>query len=365
MPRLCLILCLCLAACGDADYRPAAIGQEGHVLVVVDSVSWNGPLGEALRAEIEAPIRTLPRPEPGFDARPATITSQSRLEEIKQYKNILIAAPLSDTSTVEARMIQAYFSADAQQQLREQDRGAIVNRENEWRRQQQVVFVTAPTDSGLVNLIQERGAAIRYLFSEATRKRMEDDMFRRGRQPEIEARIMDKHGFAVNAQHDYFIARDTTNLVWLRRVLTDTWRSLFVYYIDDFDPARLDSAYVVGLRDSLTAANITGTSGGYVQVDTRLPLEVQRRPFLGREQAFVSRGVWVMLRPVPDGPPVPTMAGPFVNYTFYDPASRRLYSIDGMVFSPGPRYSKLDFIRQMEVIAHTFRTRQESQSQPE
>ena len=37
--------------------------------------------------------------------------------------------------------------------------------------------------------------------------------------------------------------------------------------------------------------------------------------------------------------------------------SRRLYLIDGMIFAPN--FSKREFLRQMEVIAHTFRTKEE------
>ncbi len=348
---------LLVAACGDGDYRPNATGQERQVYALVDSVTWRGSVGEALRAAIEQPVRTLPAPEKGFEAVPAAITSGARLEEVKRYKNIVIAAPLSDT-TVEARIIKGYFSADAQAQLLREGRGALVQRPNVWRKQQQVVFITAPTDSLLAALIRERGSDLRFLFNEAVRRRTEVDMFERGRQEEKEKAMMDSLGFAVNVQHDYFVAEDTTGFLWLRRVLSDTWRSFFVYYKDDFPTSRLDSAYVTGLRDSLTAQYVTGTSGGYVQIDRRLPLEVREREFLGR-RAWETRGVWVMLRPVEGRSPVPTMAGPFVNYTFYDPASRRLYMLDGMVFSPGPRYSKIDFLRQLEVIAHTFRTRED------
>jgi hypothetical protein len=54
------------------------------------------------------------------------------------------------------------------------------------------------------------------------------------------------------------------------------------------------------------------------------------------------------------------MGGPFVNYSFYDQASGRLYLIDGSVFAPG--YDKLDFLRHMEIIARTFRTQQDAPS---
>jgi hypothetical protein len=51
------------------------------------------------------------------------------------------------------------------------------------------------------------------------------------------------------------------------------------------------------------------------------------------------------------------MGGPFLTYAFYDEPSGRLYLIDGMVFAPS--FKKREFLRQMEVIAFTFRTRQE------
>ena len=53
------------------------------------------------------------------------------------------------------------------------------------------------------------------------------------------------------------------------------------------------------------------------------------------------------------------MGGPFVSYAFYDEPTRRLYLIDGMGFAPN--YSKREFVRQMEVIAYTFRTLEEEQ----
>ena len=55
------------------------------------------------------------------------------------------------------------------------------------------------------------------------------------------------------------------------------------------------------------------------------------------------------------------MGGPFLTYTFYDQPSGRIYIIDGMVFAPG--YNKREFLRQLEVIAHTFRSQQDAQTE--
>jgi hypothetical protein len=50
--------------------------------------------------------------------------------------------------------------------------------------------------------------------------------------------------------------------------------------------------------------------------------------------------------------------GPFLAYAFYDQASDRLYLLHGSVFAPG--FDKLDFLRQMEVMGRTFRTKSDA-----
>lgn len=358
-----LLPVLLLTACGEGgDYRPFANGQDDEVLAVVDSAAYAGAVGAAIQDVVGGPVVTLPAPEAAYTVTPAPITSQARLDQLRTMKNLFVAAVITDTTT-EARLLKAYFSDEVQQYVSQSDTGVVVVRDNLWRRGQRVIFATAANDSLLAATIRQRARDIRYVFDSVMRERRERDMFERGRQTDIEAQLMERHGFAVNAQHDYFVATDTTGFVWLRRVLAggDSWRSLYVYYQDAFDPARLDSAFVVGLRDSLTSAYVTGTSGGYVQIERRRPFEVREVNFLGR-YALETRGSWVMLLPRADGDPIPSMGGAFVNYTFYDEAQRRLYSIDGMVFAP--RYSKLRFLRDMETIAYTFRTAAEGEGAP-
>src|SRR5690606_7292371 len=104
---------------------------------------------------------------------------------------------------------------------------------------QQIFYITGGDSEDVVTAIHEHAEELSSGFNTATRLRLTQDMFERGRQVELEAQLMEKHGFAVNVQHDYQIAIDTTNFVWLRRILPDTWRSLFVYYIEDANPGRL------------------------------------------------------------------------------------------------------------------------------
>lgn len=363
LPLVALLFALIAGGCtpsGD-DYRPAAVGQEGAITIVIDSSQWQGEVGEALRNQLGATIRTLPgRPESSFELQAVSIDGPISEDQIRRQKNLLFVAPLSD-STAEARFMRNRLDTEARRAI-EAGGAAVVPRPNLWRRSQMVMYLTADSTETLVETINERGDDLRYVFNDITRERLEADMFEKGRQFDIEEHLMEKHGFAVNAQHDYFIAIDTTigrtGFVWLRRVPSaDSWRSLFVYYEENADPSKLTPEWIYATRDSLAREFITGTVGGFPEIDLRRPLETENIDFLGH-YGFETRGLWDMVSYDSTGARIQYGdAGPLLNYAFYDQPSGRLYMIDGMVFAPG--YEKREFLRQLEVIAHTFRTRAE------
>lgn len=355
-----LPITVALAGCeGQFINRPSAIGREGEVVVVIDSTQWKGPIGEALREQVGPWLGTLPVPEKLFDLRQVSLTSERMYEQVKMQKNVLFVAPLSD-STNEARFLQSRLDEQAQQVIRS-GQPAIISRTDLWRRHQQVYYITAANPEALVQAIKGAGEELRYRFTEITRARVELEMFEKERQFDIEAQIMDKHGFAVNVQHDYFTAIDTTNFVWLRRVVSsESWRSLFIYYVDNANPADLTPEWIYETQDALTRKYIRGNLNGYVKIDYRRPLETENINFLDR-YGYETRGLWYMVMDMPDGKVMQAGGGgPFLTYAFYDQGTARIYMISGQIFAPG--YDKREFLRHLEVIAHTFRTQQEEQA---
>lgn len=354
--RSLLICALTLAiGCSDVQYRPSAIGKSGEVVVVMDSTLWNGPSGAALREELGRYIYTLPAPERLFDLDHQTLNSEATFNRVKARTNVVFAASLSD-STAESDFMRSVFSPEARSAI-EQGRRVFLQRDDTWRRGQKIFYLATPTRNDLIEVIREAGPDMRSVFNAAERARLEEEMFDKGRQHNLEDSVLAQHGFRVKVQHDYLIATDTTKFVWLRRILQDTWRSLFVYYEDYADPMTLTPEWIYRTRDSLTQTYLEGNVGGYVAIDHRRPLEAENIDFLDR-YAFEVRGLWHMIGPDDDGNIVSYgMGGPFVTYAFYDQDSGRIYLVDGMVFAPN--FKKREFLRQLEVIAHTFRTQSE------
>ncbi len=343
-----------LAGCGgESDFRPRAVGQDAEILVVADSLDWHGAIGDALRETVGQFISTLPAPERQFDLRHAPLATERDLEMARRRKNVIFAAAFND-STNEAEYLRNVFDPATRETIREEG-GVAVSRENIFRRDQQVYYIAGENKEDVVQAIYDRAEGVSGQFNRIARRRLAAEMFDRGRQFEVEEELAAMYDFAVNVQHDYLIAIDTSDFVWLRRILTDTWRSVFVHFIENADPRLLTPEWIYDTRDSLGRQYIQGNLGGWVEIDRRetRPLETRNINFLGR-YGFETRGLWRMVGDE-DGRKVEFgMGGPFVTYAFYDEPTRRLYMIDGMVFAPG--YDKREFLRQMEAIAWTFRS---------
>jgi hypothetical protein len=359
---LALVLVPVLSACED-DYRPRAIGKEGEVTVVMDSSHWTGSVGDALRGNVTPWVETLPVSERYFQIRHLELTSERTYESIQDLKNVVVVAPLSD-STNEASFLRRRLSDQAREAI-EGGQVAVVDKPNLWRRSQRVYFVTAATPDALADALQEQGSTIRSTFQEVTLQRMKKEMYDTDRQYAVEDSLMARHGFALNVQNTFQVAVDTTTasggVVWLRRLLAKTRREFLVYYLDDASPSRLTPEWVHATQDSLTRKYMQGNVAGFVRTDYRRPLDTEQISFLDR-YGYKVEGLWRMVVPTGDDEfRSAGSGGPFVTYAFYDQAQDRIYLLTGSVFAPG--FDKLQFVRQMEVMARTFRTRAEVQKQ--
>lgn len=365
----CLLLAT-LVGCGG-DYRPRAVGPEGEVTVVMDSTSWEGPLGTAFRSNVAPYVNTLPVPERMFSLRQVDLTSQATYERVQDQKNIVFVAPLSDT-TNEANFMRDRLSEDVRAAV-EGGEALVVPRPNLWRKSQRVFYVTAADTDQLIRALETQSDQIRETFREITLERMQREMFEKERQFGLEDSLMSTHGFAVNVQHDYQIAEQDlegpAKSVWLARVLIDTRRDLIVHYVEDASPSLITPEWIVNTRDSLTRKYIRGSMAGFARIDKRRELETNEQDFIGR-YGYQTTGLWHLVAD-PDSVELDGDygddeyvemggGGPFVNYTFYDQDSGRVYMIDGSVFAP--TFDKLQFLRQMKVIARTFRTESEMEA---
>ncbi|HEX9653112.1 MAG TPA: DUF4837 family protein [bacterium] len=315
--------------------KSESLGDSTDIYVIADSTDWS-MLAPTLREVFQKEIIT-PQPEYVFEL---IWVSPENLGEHAKKKNLILAGALHAEGGVVTRV---GLSSEVKARVA-QGTAFVFPKQDQWAKNQLLVVLVS---NSLLELEEKLLENKEYLYDIFEKKLMDEtieEMYGKLEQVEIEQQLLQKFGWMVRVQHDYIIniERPQDRLVMLRRSLPGRERWLFVHWIDDGDSARIDEEWAVATRNRLTAK--------FYENDriNKQYLKTENADFLGRS-ALKLEGLWENEEKV--------IGGPFRNYTFYDGASRRIYMLDAAVLYPGGE--KEPFLRQVDVMAHTFRTASE------
>lgn len=342
--RLILLLSIVtfFAAC---NAKKQAEGNEDEIIVFADSSEYY-KLENSLLMVFSKVIYT-PQPENLFILIRKNL---SDLEKYKNKKNIIFIAPLNSQSDV-SKYINSMLSNEVKN-LVNSDSICVINKYNLWADNQLVMILTSPTIEKLNQNILKEHENLLYYFQKISNDRLFKSLYNsRFERKDIEAKFLKEYGWMLYVQSDFFLALDKPkdNFVWLRRSPgTDMERWIFIHWIDNASPALLNRDSIYAIRNRLTEKYYrTADDSSYVEIsdDYKTTKEVN---FLNR-YALMTQGLWRMK----DG----SMGGPFINYTFYDQTTKRIYMLDGSIYAP--KYYKKKLIQQVDVILRSFLTKEE------
>lgn len=324
-------------SCGNTE-KPAE-GLEDEIYVVADSTEFNS-LSSELDSVFEKIIYT-PQSEKLFTL---IRIDPNQLDKYKTKKNILIVAPLNSGSTT-SRFIQASIDSSGKNKY---GNNFLIRKENLWAAGQLVMILTAPTIQELkLNILKDKDNLL-YSYQKVSDERLKSCIYNpRYENVKLEGRFLKEHGWVIYIQKNYKLALDTPtdNFVWLKRSSgSDMECWLFVKWINNASPLYLNEDSVKAVRNRMTEKYYrTGDSANVnIAADNYMSSEVM---FNGRYAIF-TQGLWELN--------TKRMGGPFINYTFFDEETKRLYMLDGSVFAP--KYYKRNLIQQMDVLLQSFMT---------
>ena len=328
----------------NTDFRERAKGDTREFVVVMDSVEWNSETANAIRETFGKFVFSLPNPEPYYDLTFMHIRSRSQLERIMGYKNIIFAAPIDDSTTVAAQ-IRAFLDEGTEQRVRNGDSFAFPLID-QWYKDQYALILSSNTDSALAAKIRNTESALLNNALDKELLRWNWFVYEKKEQTQYSDSLWNDHGFMVRIQHDYIKRIDTTNFISYRRFLPDNDRWMWVWWQDDVrDISFLDDDWINRTRDSLNQQFIKGrTDSMFITTEYRRPVESTSFQ-KGRYLSYETLGTWQMINGA--------MGGPFVNFTYFDESTSRLFMIEYSQFAPSVR-KKLPFVRQFRAMGRTF-----------
>ena len=348
--RLSFVLLTALCSLDCDVPKSLATGDDDEIIVFADDSTWSA-LHIVLRETFEDTVFT-PQAEEWFTLRRIDF---SEFDQYTTHKNRIIIAPLNGEGPAAGYLASALDSTV--RRFVEEEREFVFTKYDLNARQQLSMYLTAPNLVSLRAAILNRSADLLYYFTNMALKRelASLEAERKYNKQQIEQSLLERYGWSMTVQHDYVVAIDSASarFFWMRRATpADMERWIFVHWIDTERVDLLTDEFALSLRNTITQTFLrTIDDDAYVEI-APYHLKIQQVDFLGRF-AYEIRGNWRFTDK--------TGGGPFVNYTFYDPGTKRIYLIDGSVFAP--RVEKKKLILQLDGILHTFRIEQAISSQ--
>ena len=119
-----------------------------------------------------------------------------------------------------------------------------------------------------------------------------------------------------------------------------------IHWIDNASPAYLNADSIRAIRNRMTEKFYRTTDDSSYVIIAKNYYMTSEVNFNGR-YALLTQGLWELN--------TKGMGGPFINYTFFDEKTKRLYMLDGSLYAP--KYYKRNLIQQMDVTLQSFLTK--------
>jgi hypothetical protein len=323
-----LLVALLLSSCG---HLPESVGSNHEVMVLIDEEQWprfRGPLEEVFEKKVftaqEENVFTVRRGRP------------EEFDFYKKWKNLIVLATF-DRPGPTAELMKQFLSAEAREKVAG-GKAYLFVRKNVWAQDQQVFFLAAQTEDRLGQQLAENSAHLFELMETALNANITGIIYKQGRQPELERRLLDSYGWTLRIPEGYAVVKELPDerFVWIRRQQPQRW--IFVHWEPSPDVA-FTAEECIRWRDRVCEKFYEGDRvvPGYAAAE-----EVA---FAGR-RALKIAGIWENREQL--------VGGPFRTYCFYDQEAGRRYMIDAAVHAAGTE--KEPYLRQVDLIIATFST---------
>jgi hypothetical protein len=328
----------------DMAKKPAT-GLEDEIYVVADSSEYE-EVKMALQTTFEIIINT-PQPEKLFTLKRVSV---NQIDKIERKKNIIIVAPLNSSSYT-SKYINSITDEGVRKKLGEDD-NFILSKYDLWAKDQLVTILSASNMQELEFKILKNKDNLLYAYQKISDKRLKESLYSAHYERKaIEGKLLRDYGWIIYVQADFKLAKSDPEgkFVWLRRSIGgDMERWIFVHWIDNATPEYLNADSIKSVRNRVTKKYYrTSDDDSYVVIADTFFTTTEVN--FNNRYALFTQGLWDLN--------IKGMGGPFINYTFYDEKTRRVYVLDGSIFAP--KYYKRNLIQQIDIILQSFYTKDE------
>jgi hypothetical protein len=329
----------------NSEYLPKATGKPGDIILVMDSVQWNGALGSEVRKIFRATVPGLPQDEPMFNL---IWVHPSRLRLLTQIRNLIYVFTL-DQNTPGSRALRKDFTPETLEQIKSDTSFYRFSRQDEYAKGQEVLYLFGDTEQNLIHHLRIDGQNLIDHFNKIERERIEANMFKTKATQGVASFLKKEQGVELRVPIGFVLADKQDDFIWLRQIESNRDRDIFITWKPYTSEYQLLPDSVIEWRDAVAKKYLYEDPENPISylVTERENFDVSaKQVMLNKHFAMQIRALWRTNNA--------TMGGPYVGYALVDQPKGRLYYIEGFVYAPGK--DKRELMRELDAILWTFKT---------
>ena len=319
-----VLACLMMACDGTPrlSRKDRSVGGTAEIMVVTQNIDqWEGEIGDSIRHFFLDYQYGLPQPEARNELAHIDVSGFSDM--FKKHKNI-----------IEVEINPALEKAVAK------------TAEDLWAAPQRYVKISAPDATSWIELFEKQKEVYQQWFDKVERERIMN-VFRPTADEDIADAIAKRMGFTLTVPQGFYIAKNESEFMWLRKELERSSADLVIYQMPYYDTAQFNVESLVAMRNMMVGKYIPGPSeGSYMATETEFvpPLLTNVHDFPAG-YTMEMRGMWRIENNY--------MGGPFVSYTFVDSRTGNLVTVEGFYYEPNQK--KRNQLLQLEAILYSLK----------
>lgn len=323
-----------------------AKGAPGEIIVVIDSATYQGKVGDAVKSVFKGDIQWLSRPQSQFTTR--IVSPQDLNSVLRDSKNLVYITVINDNNRGN-KILKNNFTKASLERIKEDRSVYMFTKKDEFARGQEVMHLFGLNEEDLIKNLEENKEKIRDYFNDIELKRMQSKLFSAREEKGIEDLVAQKFGCKIRIPYGYEAAIQDEKFIWLRFLDPEIDRSIYITYTDYVSEEQFTKENLIAFRDSVAQEHLYGDPekpNTFMVTETEnFPVFHEQTNFNGK-YAIQMRGLWKTNNL--------SMGGPFISYALVDEEQRRLYYIEGFLYAPGK--SQREYVRELEAILRTFST---------
>lgn len=331
----------------NPDYLREASGKSGDIVMIIDSVQWNGKLGSTLKKLFLPDVPGLPRSEPLFHVM--NVHPRRDIQLLTQLKNLIYVFTL-DQNTPGTQAMLKRFTPETLKKIRTDTSFYFFGEKDVFAKGQDVIYLFGDTQEHLIQHLKHNGQNLVNYFNKLERERLMATTMKSKRSKDIANFLKKEDDFEMFIPSGYRLADRGADFVWFRKIDPEIDRDIFIAWKPYNTQYQLSPDSLVDWRDQIAKQYLyedPENPSTYLVTETNVP----SNPIIARQVDFNGgfamevRGLWRTNNK--------SMGGPFVGYGFVDTSRHRLYYIEGFSYSPGK--SQREIMRGLEAILWTFK----------